>query len=233
MARTGPSPVGVGQSAPKTTEEGELGTQVRDKPTPSQASGSGGGRRTKSLADKLGGQGEFGHTLQGGKSPEGKGEKRNGQQAELECPQTLGGGKKIKRPDGSSIKLPELSPKGNSSKQTRKARAVEEPSGIKQAKGGVALGRLNDKGDTSEAWILKLWPSQTTAEGADKEQVSAKRKVADPRLSAAKLQPWDGLTSSLKLEKTPAQIRKEPSLPDEKALLEVRKQAWASPLVQK
>ena len=143
----------------------------------------------------------------------------------------MGGGKKIKGPEGFSIKLPELSPKRNSSKQTRKASTVEERSKVNQAKGGVALGGPNDKGDTSEAWKLKLWPRQTTAERAGKEQVSAERKVVDPRLSAVKLKPWDGLTSSLKLEETPALIGKEPSLPDEKVSLEVRKQARAGPPV--
>ena len=162
-------------------EKEESGTQVRDKPTPGQASGSGGGGGTESLAGKPGGRGELGHAPQGGKSPDHKGEKRDGRQAGLECPQTPGGGKRAKRSDGSSIiKLQELSPKGNSPKQVGKASKVKELNEANQIEGGVALGRTEGKEDTSGSWRLEPWPSQTTAEGSDKEQAPAKGKVADP-----------------------------------------------------
>ena len=237
MSRTGPAkaeppPVEAGGPTPKTTEEGELRAQVGDDTAPSQASGSGGGRRSKLLIDKLGGQEEYSHDLKGGKSSEGKGEKRNGQQAELEHPQTLGGGKKIKGPEGFNIKLQELSPKRNGSKQIRKVSTVGERSKVNQANRGVALGEPNNKEDTSKAWKLKLWPRQTTAKRRGKEQVSVQGKVFDPRLSAVKLKPWDGLTVSLKSEEIPALIREERKLPDEKVSLEVRERARASPPVQ-
>ena len=182
--------------------------------------------------DRLGGQEEYHHVLQGGKSSESKGEKRNGQQAELEHPQVLGGGKKIKGPEGSSIKLSELSPKRNSSEQLREAGTAEEGSKINQAKRGVPLGEPNNKKNTSEVWKLKLWPRQATVERAGKEQVSAEGKVFDPRLSAVKLKPWDGLTVSLKSEEVLALVGEEPKLPDKKFPPEVRERDRVSPPVQ-
>ena len=184
------------------------------------------------MAGKPGGRGELGHATQGGKSPDHKGEKRDGRQAELERPQTPGGGKRTKRSDGSSIiKLQELSPKGNSPKQVGKASKVEELNEANQIEGGVALGRTEGKEDTSGSWRLEPWPSQTTAEGSDKEQVPAERKVADPRLSTTKLRPWDRPTPLLKLEEAPARTKEELSHPDGKTLLEIRKQARTAPPV--
>ena len=144
------------------------------------------------MLGKLGGQGELGHATQGGESPDHKGEKRDSRQAGLEHPQTPGGGKRTKRSDGPSIiKLQEFLPKGNSPKQVGKASEVKELNEANQVEGGVELGRREGKEDTSGSWRLEPWPSQMTAEGSDKEQASAKREVANPRLSTTKLRLWD------------------------------------------
>ena len=98
------------------------------------------------MAGKPGGRGELSHALERGKSPDHKGEKRDGRQAELDRPQTSGGGKRTKGPDGSSItKLQELSLQGDSPEQVGKASKVKEPNEADQIEGSVTLGRTEGK----------------------------------------------------------------------------------------
>ena len=176
------------------------------------------------MAGEPGGRGELGRALERGKSPDHKGEKRNGQQAELERPQTPGGGKRTKGPNGSSIiKLQEPSLKGDSPEQVGRASKVKELNEADQIEGSATLGRTEGKRDTSGPWRLKPWPSQTTAGGSDKEQVPAERKVANPRLSTAKLRPWDRPTPLLKLEEAPVRTKEKLNHTDGKTLLEIRK----------